>query len=75
MNAEAELKAAQAKDAERDQPGMGAALLTVLVMLVSTGILAVLVYIVMITVTPAGSDKPAKGAAVEQLSPSSQPRA
>ncbi len=66
MNAEDQLKAAQAEDLERDQPGMGAALLAVLVMIVSTSVLALLIYIVMVTIVPTEPRQVRKPAVLEQ---------
>ena len=51
MNREEKAIAANAEEA-LSEPGVATALLAVLVMIVSTGVLAFLIYIVMITIVP-----------------------
>ena len=66
MNGDDQAKAAEAEEAAQQEPGMGSALLAVLVILVSTSILAFLIYVVMVTVVPGASRPTKKAAAIEQ---------
>lgn len=53
MNAEDRAKAIEIEDEARGvPPGMGAALLTVLVMILTTAVLAFLIYLVMVAIRP-----------------------
>lgn len=53
MSPEDREKAIEVADAERGEPpGMGAALLTVLVMILTTAVVAFLIYLVMVAVRP-----------------------
>lgn len=66
MTPEDKLEAAQAGDVERGQPGMGAALLAVLVMILSTAVLAFLVYVVMVAIRPIEARHFKKATEIEQ---------
>src|SRR5688572_23234909 len=66
MNGDDKAKAAEADEAARREPGMGSALLAVLVMILSTAILALLIYLVMVTVVPGEPRQVRKAAEVEQ---------
>jgi hypothetical protein len=65
MDAGDRAKALEAQEAAQAEPGMGAALLAVLVMIVSTSILAFLIYLVMVLIVP-GERKVNKAASIEQ---------
>jgi len=53
MSPEDRAKAIEVADAERGEPpGMGAALLTVLVMILTTAVIAFLIYLVMVAIRP-----------------------
>lgn len=65
MDAGDRAKALEAQEAAQAEPGMGAALLAVLVMIVSTSILAFLIYLVMVTIVP-GERKVSQPAPVER---------
>ena len=69
MNGEDKAKAAEAEEAASREPGMGKALLAVLVMLLSTLVLAALIYIVMITIVPTDRRVQQKAPGVEQPLP------
>ena len=69
MNGEDKAKAAEAEEAAQREPGMGRALLAVLVMLLSTLVLAALIYIVMITIVPTDRRTQHKAPAIEQPLP------
>ena len=58
-------KAAEAEEAAQRAPGMGSALLAVLVMILSTLLLAALIYVVMATAIPTERE-PRKAADIEQ---------
>lgn len=66
MNGDDKAKAAAAEEAASKEPGMGSALLAVLVMILSTAVLALLIYVVMITLVPSEPRQTRKAAAVEQ---------
>lgn len=65
MNREDTAKAAHAEEA-LSEPGIATALLAVLVMIVSTGILAFLIYIVMVAIVPNEPRQVLKTSAIEQ---------
>jgi hypothetical protein len=53
MDAQDRARALEAEEAAQAEPGMAEALLAVLVMIVSTSILAFLIYLVMVLIVPA----------------------
>ena len=69
MDAEDQIKAAESDDPGEAEPGMAAALLAVLVMILSTSVLALLIYIVMIAIVPIEPRQVKKPAPVEQPFP------
>jgi len=67
-----------ADDGNRMEPGIGLALLTVLVMLLVTGILAALIYLLMVAISPIeqrtpGAGKAAAPAVEQQAAPPPAP--
>ena len=72
MNAEDQIKAAESDDPGEAEPGMAAALLAVVVMIASTSVLALLIYIVMIAVVPIEPRQVKKPAGVLQPFPQPQ---
>ena len=75
MNNAQKAKAAAAMEEEHlREPGMGAAMVAVLVMLLTTAVLFVLVYLVMVAITPMearSSKQPAAPAVQKDVSPTS----
>ena len=68
-NGEDKARAAEAEEAAARAPGMGRALLAVLVMILSTLVLAALIFMVMLMVVPADRRTQQKAPGVEQPLP------